>query len=391
MARKGNNVYLRNTGKWEGRYVKTRMTDGRIRYGYVSGNTYEETLKKREEAANAYAESIKDKRIAMSGSPLLFSAASGEWLEERKSFLKESSIIKYYNILNQYILPEFGNKYIAEITKEEVSDFLIGLFTSGGKEKKGLSLQMIRSIISVLKSIAEYVQISRNISVLSFGRLPFKESKKPLRVFSVSEQYRLEQYLLSDMDGVRLGIMLCLYTGIRLGELCALKWGNISFENRKLIIHATMMRIQTPDDPEHRTKVIVTSPKSACSVREIPLPTDIFKLLQKMEKPKDTYFLTGCSNVYVEPRTMENRFKAITAACGISNANFHALRHTFATKCIEQGFDVKSLSEILGHASVNITMDRYVHPTMELKQKNMDKLSIFCTKKNPAFNSLIYS
>lgn len=381
MARKGNNIYLRNTGKWEGRYVRERMADGRIRYGYVSGDTYEETLKKREEAASAYAKGIKDKEIVMPGNQLLFSILSEEWLEERKAFLKESSIIKYYNILNQYILPEFGGKYITEITKEEISDFLIGLFISGGKEGKGLSLQMIRSIISVLRSVAEYVQNSKNISVLSFGRFPFKEQKKPLRVFSVSEQYKLEQCLLSNMDSAGLGIMLCLYTGIRLGELCALKWSNISFENRKLIIRATMIRIQTPDDPNHKTKVVVTPPKSASSIREIPLPSDIFKLLQKMKKPKDTYFLTGHRHLYMEPRTMENRFKAATDACSIMGANFHTLRHTFATRCIEQGFDAKSLSEILGHASVKITMDRYVHPTMELKQKNMDKLSIFINHK----------
>lgn len=381
MARKGNNIYLRNTGKWEGRYIRTRMADGRIRYGYVSGDTYEETLEKRDKAASVYAADAKEKEIAMPGNQLLFSKVSEAWLEEKKAFLKQSSIIKYYNILNRYILPEFGDKYIAEITKEDVLDFLIKLFNSGGMKRKGLSQQMIQSISSVLKSVAKSVEDSSNSDILSFGRLPFKKQKKPLRVFSLSEQYRLEQYLLSDMDSVRLGIMLCLYTGIRLGELCALKWENISFENRKLTIRATMMRIQTPDDPEHKTRVIVTLPKSASSIREIPLPTDIFRLLQKMEKPKDTYFLTGYRNIYIEPRTMENHFRSVTDACGIKDANFHALRHTFATRCIEQGFDVKSLSEILGHASVKITMDRYVHPTMELKQKNMDKLSFFETMK----------
>ena len=376
MARKGNNIYLRNTGKWEGRYVRGRMEDGRIRYGYVSGETYEEALRKRDEAADAYRGSAKEKETAMAGKRLLFSTAAGQWLEERRPFLKASSAIKYYNILNQYLLPKFGDKSVAEMTREEVSEFLAVLFASGGKCGKGLSLQMIRSIVSVLKSILEYVQDSENINVLSLGRFPFREQKKPLRVFSMSEQYRLEQCLLSDMDGAGLGIMLCLYTGLRLGELCALKWEDISFENRKLRVCATMMRLQTPDDPEHKTKIIVTPPKSACSTREIPLPADIFRLLQKMKKSKDTYFLTGNRSLFVEPRTMENRFKAVTGACSIADANFHALRHTFATRCIEQGFDAKTLSEILGHASVKITMDRYVHPTMELKQRNMDKLKL---------------
>lgn len=375
MARKGSNIYLRNTGKWEGRYIRERTENGRIKYGYVSGSTYEEVLKKRDEAANAYAERTKE--IIHPGSRLLFSSVAGDWLRERKSFLKESSIAKYRNILNGYLLPEFGDRYITEITKEEFPGYVTGLLTSGGMHGKGLSPQMVRSVIFVLKAVLEYAQEFRNIEVVSPGKFPLKAQKKPLRVFSVNEQYKLEQCLFSDMNGVGIGIMLCLYTGIRLGELCALKWEDISIEKRKLDIHATMTRIQTPDDPLHKTKVIITSPKSACSVREIPLPSDMIRLLKKIKEPKGAYFLKGLRNDYMEPRTMENRFKAVTEACGIEDANFHALRHTFATRCIEQGFDVKSLSEILGHASVKITMDRYVHPTMELKQKNMDKLSIF--------------
>lgn len=374
MARKGNNIYLRNTGKWEGRYIRERMPDGRIRYGYVSGTTYEETLRKRDEAASAYAKNANEKLLPEKH--LLFSSVSQDWLSERKSFLKESSIAKYRNILNWYLLPEFSDRYVTEITKEELSGFFTWLLTSGGMQGKGLSPRMVKSVISVFKAVAEYACDCNDVRVASVGRFSLKDRKKPLRVFSVKEQQKLEQFLFSDIRGTGLGIILCLYTGIRLGELCALKWEDISLENKKLDIHATMMRIQTPDDPERRTKVIITPPKSACSVREIPIPSDILHLLKKMQEPKDTYFLTGFRNVYIEPRTMENRFKAITAACGISDANFHALRHTFATRCIEQGFDVKSLSEILGHASVKITMDRYVHPTMELKQKNMDKLSI---------------
>ena len=374
MARKGNNIYLRNTGKWEGRYIKGRGADGRLRYGYVSGATYEEALKRRDAAAVSYEESRKNPFLREGG--LLFSTVSREWLKEREPFLKESSMAKYRNILNRYLLPEFGGRCVAEITKEEFSAYLTGLLTSGGIHGKGLSPRGVRGIICVLKAVLRYAWDSRHVQAADLDAFPLKDQKKPLRVFSAREQHILEECLLSDMGSDRLGIMLCLYTGIRLGELCALKWEDISLENRKLDIHATMTRIQTPDDPERRTRVIVTLPKSACSVREIPIPSDILRLLKEMEEPKDTYFLTGRRNVYVEPRTMENRFKAIVDACGIADANFHALRHTFATRCIELGFDVKSLSEILGHASVKITMDRYVHPTMDLKQKHMDKLSV---------------
>lgn len=379
MARKGNNIYLRNTGKWEGRYIRERMADGRIRYGYVSGSTYEEALKRRNEAADIYAKSTKEKLL--SERRLLFSSVSQDWLNERKSFLKESSIAKYRNILNWYLLPEFKDRCITEITKEELFCFFAGLLKSGGVHGKGLSPRMVKSVISVFKAVAEYACNCYDAKVVSVGRFPLKDPKKPLRVLSVKEQQKLEQFLFSDIGSTGLGIILCLYSGLRLGELCALKWKDISLESRKLDIHATMVRIQTPENLDRKTKVIVTTPKSACSIREIPLPSAILCLLQKMKADNDAYFLTGLQNAYIEPRTMENRFKAITAACGIEDANFHALRHTFATRCIEQGFDVKSLSEILGHASVKITMDRYVHPTIELKRKNMDKLSVFVSSK----------
>ena len=144
-------------------------------------------------------------------------------------------------------------------------------------------------------------------------------------------------------------------------------------------IQRTLQRIQTPDS-EKKTTILITEPKSQCSIRDIPIAAVLREKL--IQQPiKEGYVLTGNKNKYVEPRTMENRFKAITKKCKIQDAHFHTLRHTFATRCIEVGFDVKSLSEILGHANVNITLNRYVHPSAELKQENIDKLSkLFAVK-----------
>ena len=136
-----------------------------------------------------------------------------------------------------------------------------------------------------------------------------------------------------------------------------------------------MQRIQVKGNLDHKSEIIISTPKSECSVRDVPIPDKLMLMLQKCQNAPNTYFLTGKTNLYVEPRTMQNRFKSTIKKAGIAPANFHALRHTFATRCIELGFDIKSLSEILGHASVNITLNRYVHPSMELKQKNMNMLS----------------
>lgn len=243
-----------------------------------------------------------------------------------------------------------------------------------GKNGKGLSPKTVTSIMSVLKSIWKYASQHFNMNVADIGGISIKQQQKPMRILSLQEQQKISKYLYEDLTPINLGILLCLYTGIRVGEVCALKWEDISFDEHYLYVNKTMQRIQIPSKGA-KTSVIVSKPKSDCSIRKIPLPNEIYCLLEKAKRNENTYFLTGMSRIYVEPRTMQNHFKSIIKKCNIDDANFHALRHTFATRCVELGFDVKSLSEILGHASVNITLNRYVHPSMELKQKNMNMLS----------------
>ena len=149
----------------------------------------------------------------------------------------------------------------------------------------------------------------------------------------------------------------------------------MNFDERSIYVHQTMQRLQCTESSEKRTQILIANPKSNSSVRRIPIPDKLFNLIVQHRFPENAYFLTGTSKQYVEPRSMQNKFKRAIKDCGIENANFHALRHTFATRCVELGFDIKSLSEILGHSSVNITLNRYVHPSMELKQQNMNKLS----------------
>jgi integrase len=178
------------------------------------------------------------------------------------------------------------------------------------------------------------------------------------------------------MSERNLGILLCLFTGMRVGEICALKWEDFSFQEKSIHVHNTMQRLQIPDSTTaQKTRIMVTSPKSKCSIRTIPIPDSLIQLIQKEFPNRQGYVLAAVNEKYIEPRTMQKYFHYVQKQCGLVPVNFHALRHTFATRCIELGFDVKSLSEILGHATVNITLNRYVHPSMELKQQNMQKLS----------------
>ncbi len=304
-----------------------------------------------------------------------FGKIAGQWLDSIKPQLKESSIVKYTNILNLHLLPEFSAREITEITRSNISTFSCSLLVSGGYRAKGLSPKTVTDILSVLKSIFRYAALEKNLPVADIKGISVKKQQKPMRILSRIEQTTLSNYLCSELTLSNLGILLCLYTGLRLGELCALKWEDISFREQSLHIHQTMQRIQTFKKDGNETYVKISTPKSDCSIRKIPIPEEIFQLIKSLEKPADTFFLTGLPDIYIEPRTMQNRFKYIINQCNIKDTNFHALRHTFATRCIELGFDIKCLSEILGHANVNITLNRYVHPSMELKQKNMNMLS----------------
>ena len=151
----------------------------------------------------------------------------------------------------------------------------------------------------------------------------------------------------------------------------------MSFEEQTIHVHHTLQRLQNKSNDGTKTKIVITTPKSASSIRTIPIPDELLAILAAYQKSPTGFLLTNNEKEFVEPRTMQNQFKYLLKESGIEEVNFHVLRHTFATRCIEVGFDVKSLSEILGHASVNITMNRYVHPTLEMKKENMKKLAPF--------------
>lgn len=377
MPRKGENIYKRKDGRWEGRYVKDRDGKKAI-YGYVYSKSYSEVKKQLILKRAEYAlEENKPSASAMKDA--LFSEVSEMWLRSIQASVKESTWIKYRNILKCNVATRLGNTKLSEIDYSLVSALCNDLMASGGKNQSGLATKTVADALSLTKAVIKYASRMKYMTDRTALDVSVKVKNAPLRVLSVQEQQILISELTEELDFTRLGIYICLFTGIRVGELCALTWDDISLENNMIHIHRTMQRIQTPGS-EKKTAILIAEPKSQCSIRDIPIAGTLREKLMQQEV-KDGYVLTGNKNKYVEPRTMQNRFKAIVERCGIRDAHFHTLRHTFATRCIEVGFDVKSLSEILGHANVSITLNRYVHPSMELKQKNMDKLSeLFAVK-----------
>ena len=184
------------------------------------------------------------------------------------------------------------------------------------------------------------------------------------------------RYLEKDMDVYKLCIIIAITTGLRVGELCGLRWENISFENHTLSVKATVQRIKNylPAENGKKTTVIIGTPKSHSSIRTIPLTSGVVELCKYFKCDDEKAFILTGKRSFAEPRILQRKLSKYYKQCGIANAHFHTLRHTFATRCIEVGFDIKTLSEILGHSNISITMNRYVHPDLDFKRKNVKKL-----------------
>ena len=381
MPRKGENIYKRKDGRWEGRYIKARSQTGRAIYGYVYAPTYKEAKQKRSQAMiNMESYLPVNNQNSQDTMPSCFiRELANDWLNSVQTQIKKSSYVKYINILHAHILPEFDNIPLNELTSSRIQKFCDKLLHYGGTSGEGLSPKTVADILSLMRSLLRYAQIQGYQPPSTGKEIMIRQATPDTVIISRPAQEILCRYLYTNMSERNMGILLCLFTGMRVGEICALKWEDISFQDKSIYVHKTMQRLQIPGATSQKTHITVTSPKSKCSIRIIPIPDSLSQLMQREFPNRQGYVLASPDEEYIEPRTMQNYFCHVQKQCGLAPVNFHALRHTFATRCIELGFDVKSLSEILGHASVNITMNRYVHPSMELKQQNMQKLSAFLT------------
>lgn len=371
MSRRGDNIWHRKDGRWEARYVKDRI-NGRAVYGYVYGKTYKEAKEKQ-------VSKIKETN---SGNLLPSRLTMGEifelYLNSRKYSVKESTYAKYQRDINNHLKPYWDNVFLKDVDGMKIENFTDHLLNHGNiNTNKGLSPKTVKDLIVLLKSVILYAN-QRELCTISTSYISTPKIKKTsIQTLSRDEQRILENYLYQDTDPTKMGILLTLYTGLRLGELCALQWKNIDMKNQMLYIDKTVQRI-TDKTTDHSTRIIFDTPKSDSSIRSIPIYTGIFNYLKDLfycnNNSENTFFLTG-DEKYIEPRNMYRKYQTYLNECGLPHYTFHCLRHTFATRAIECGFDPKSLSEILGHSNVKLTLDRYVHPDFELKRNRMELLS----------------
>ena len=294
-----------------------------------------------------------------------FEVVTEEWLKYKKNTVKKSTYYNYSYSVAKYLYPSFAGKNITKIKNynnfiEELSDTL--------------SPKTVRDIVTKLKEIINFYEEEHNTKLnIKKMSLP-KMNKKEIQILSNKEKQKLEKYCIEQNSLKSLGILICLNTGLRVGEVCALRWENVYFETRRIHVEKTIERIYSKE--ENKTIVIIDTPKSITSVRTIPINSKLYNILKQIRgKSKKTDFvLTGSSEHYVEPRNYQYHFKEILKRNKVKKYKFHTLRHTFATNCIEAGMDIKSLSEILGHADVSITLNIYVHSSDKAKRKYLEKI-----------------
>ena len=374
MPKHGENIWKRKDGRWEARYIKGRKEDGKADYGYLYAKTYKEVREKREAVLLKQAVNTGQEVKKTDG----FGTILTSFMRQQKHQVKESTYAHYCYLIESHIRPVLGGITVSEITAARMETFTDEMLTKGRLDKKGgLSPKTVKDMSVLLKQIIRYATDKGWLTESSVRFAAPKTVKQDIEVLTETERTQLEAFSLADDDSYRFGVYLCLYTGLRIGELCALRWSDIDLDSDILLVNRTILRIRNTDENANtKTKIIIDRPKTEASVRGIPLPVFLVRelVVRKMNAKGNDYILTGTTR-YIEPRNYYERYKGYLSQCEIQHYTFHALRHTFATRCIECGFDPKSLSEILGHSDVKITLERYVHPSMALKRSHMERLS----------------
>lgn len=374
MGRRGENIRKRIDGRWEARVVQGSPIDGKTNYKYLYGRSYQEVrhkkiifsqeirLQERSAASCAGCDTIKIREVAQ------------DWLEKKKPLVKESTSAYYQAMIENHILPELGDLTVSELTSEKMAAFLLGRKQHGRKRDGGpLANKTISDLKALLKQILSYAR-SRGLldSVPDCPSVCVRQP--PVSVLTGAEQMCLEYRLIKEDQPFSLGVLLSLYGGLRIGEVCALRWEDFDFQNGTVQVRRTLSRIADINkEANAKTKVVIGRPKTDSSLRTVPLPALIFLYIKERRRRGTAYLLTGTEK-YMEPRVCLDRFKRLLWRAGVAEHSWHTLRHTFATRCVENGVDLKSLSEIMRHANVKITLQRYVHPSMDSKKEQVNKL-----------------
>lgn len=354
MSRKGENIYRRKDRRWEGRYIASYTPDGKAVYRSVYGKSYTEVKMK---VKNAPALGVNK------GANITLAGWMDEYLISRRDEIKPTTFMIYERYLNEYIKPYFGNIVLRKISEDKLQSFVNSLSNCSPSTVKGIFSFLRKALKTAHKN--EYISpVWREVE------LP-KIRKNEVRVFTREEQRKIEEVLDIEENPNDIGILLCLYMGLRVGEVCGLKWEDIDFAEGIMHINRTVQRMTV----DGKSILRELPPKSKSSKRKIPIPSVIMDNLVSLKKDASSNYVLNTNRHATDPRVFQYAYKKILRRAGVPYANVHTMRHTFSVRALELGFDIKTLSEILGHSDATITLKTYAHSLDEHKRKSMEKFS----------------
>ena len=360
MSKHGENIYRRKDGRWEARYIFMRLPDGKAKYKSVYGKTHDIAKEKRFAAMQLLT------KEARPSCDLTVKELFTQYLAQAD--VKTSTRERYWFMLERHIVPYFGKTPVAKLTAKELSAFLLHLKKNGRLDGKGgLSAKTVRDLAVLMKTLLRFAQKEYHCVCDALN------AKKKAEVLSEQELTVLSK-ALSPSTKITCAVMLALHAGLRVGEVCALRVRDIDFMTGTVQISRSVQRMTL----NGKSQLLVQRPKSDSSERIVPLHSELLLLLRKITAgmQPDAYVMTGSVDRPMDPRTCQYQFAVLLKCCGIRHRVFHALRHTFATRCIENGADIKSVSEMLGHSDIKTTLKLYVHPSLESKRRCIQSVGI---------------
>ena len=290
------------------------------------------------------------------------------WKEYKRPYVKQSTMAAYVLILENHVLPYFGDG--DSLHEQEVQAFVLQ------KLERGLSVKTVKDILIVLKMVMKFGVKNEWMTYYEWDiKYPTTSTNKELEVLSVANHRKILNYIQSHFTFTGLGIYISLSTGLRIGEICALKWSDINVADGTITVSRTIERIYIIEGEKKHTELIINTPKTKNSCREIPMSKELLAMIKPLKKVvnEDFYVLTN-DECPTEPRTYRNYYNGLMVKLDIPKLKYHGLRHSFATRCIEAGCDYKTVSVLLGHSNISTTLNLYVHPNMEQKKRCISKM-----------------
>ena len=290
------------------------------------------------------------------------------WKEYKRPYVKQSTMAAYVLILENHVLPEFGDN--DSLHEHDVQAFVLK------KIEHGLSVKSVKDILIVLKMVMKFGVKNEWMTHYEWDiKYPANNMPKELEVLSVANHRKILDYVQHNFTFMSLGIYISLSTGLRIGEICALKWSDINVADGTITVQRTIERIYVVEGEKKHTQLVINTPKTVNSCREIPMSKELLAMVKPMKKVVngDFYVLTN-EDKPTEPRTYRNYYNRLMEKLDIPKLKYHGLRHSFATRCIEAGCDYKTVSVLLGHSNISTTLNLYVHPNMEQKKRCINKM-----------------